>query len=104
MIYNEKRLSRERINARLRKLFGWVNEWADLIDQCHENYDGCRDQLLLVGQTVVHFGHYRKGTVFETEEVVSEEIFGMEVKHVSKQRSINQMYTWISAEIGVITG
>ena len=62
-----------------------MNERADLIDQCYENYDGCRDSVLLVGQTFLHFGQYRKRTVFETEEVVSEEMFGTEeVKHASK--------------------
>ena len=43
---------------------------------------------------VFRFGQYREGTVFQTEEVVSEKKFGMEEeeKHESKQRYINQIY------------
>ena len=69
-----------------------MNEWADVIDPCHENYDGCRDQMLLVGQTVLRFVQYGKEAAFETEEVIFEEIFEMEeVKHASKHHFINQM-------------
>jgi len=70
----------------------WVIEWYDLIDYCHENYDGCRDPYLLVDRKALRFGQYRKVTVFETEEVIYEEIFETEEeKHASNQRSINQM-------------
>ena len=55
-----------------------MNELADVTDPCHKNYDGCRDPLLFVRQTVLRFDQHRKGTAFETEEVVSEGIFGME--------------------------
>ena len=69
-----------------------MNKLAELIDQCHENYDGCRNPLSLIGQTVLRFDQCLKGTAFETEEVVSEGIFRMEeVKYASKQHSINQM-------------
>ena len=69
-----------------------MNELAELIDHCRENYDGCQNLLSLVGQTVWRSDQCMKGTAFETEEVVSEEMFGMkEVKHAWKQHSINQM-------------
>jgi len=53
----------------------------------------------------LRFSQYRKGTGFETEEDVSKENFEKEEeKLLLKQHPINQMYSWISIEIGVITG
>ena len=67
-----------------------VDEWTDLIDQCYDNYDGGQNPLMHVGRKVLYFSQYRKGTVFEMEEIIAEVIFGMEeVKLASKQRSMN---------------